>query len=127
MKKLFVGLLLVVSCASGSSKPVAKHQASARCEPAALEITAENLKFSQDCLATTADQSASLTFDNKDSTEQHNFAIFTDEETKDNVFRSELFLGPAVKTLEIPALDKGTYHFHCDVHPDTMKGTFIAA
>jgi plastocyanin len=29
--------------------------------------------------------------------------------------------GPAKVTYDIPALDPGTYYFHCDVHP-TMSG-----
>jgi plastocyanin len=32
--------------------------------------------------------------------------------------------GPTTVTYDIPALDAGTYYFHCDVHP-TMNGSVV--
>lgn len=99
------------------------------CRPAgtALSITASNLQFSTDCLAAPAGQAFTIEFDNQDSTEPHNLSIYTDETASQKLFGEEPFLGPRMVTYNVPALEAGTYHFHCDVHLDVMRGTFVVA
>ena len=42
-----------------------------------------------------------------------------------SVFKGALITGVKTITYHVPALKPGTYTFHCDVHPDSMKGTFV--
>jgi FtsP/CotA-like multicopper oxidase with cupredoxin domain len=39
----------------------------------------------------------------------------------------DVVAGPTVTTYHVPELQPGTYFFRCDIHPDTMHGTFVAA
>lgn len=100
----------------------------APCEPAgvALKLVASNTKFDTGCLAAPAGQAFTVAFDNKDQL-PHNLAILKSHEATDVLYRSEIFQGPANKTLDVPALEAGTYVFHCEVHPAVMLGTFVVA
>ena len=114
---------LVVACGGGgggSSDTVT-------CSPKGqdLSISAENFQFSTNCLAVTAGQSSTIAFDNKDAGAAHNVAIYTDSSASKNLFRGDIVTGPKSTTYDVGALDPGTYYFRCDVHPDSMHGTFI--
>ena len=56
----------------------------------------------------------------------HNFAVYKNSKalSADKIFVGDLFAGPATKTLTFTAPGAGSYYFRCDVHPDTMNGTF---
>ena len=49
-------------------------------------------------------------------------AIHEGSPTGPEVFRGEVFPGPAKKTYDVPPLQAGSYGFICSVHP-TMAGT----
>jgi plastocyanin len=85
-------------------------------------IVAQNLAFDTSAITLPAGVSSTITFDNEDAGVQHDIAIYTDDSLSTNLFRGDLVTGPATKEYTIPALDAGTYYFHCDVHP-TMNGT----
>jgi len=85
-------------------------------------ITAQNLSFSPTELSLPAGQPSTITFDNQDSGVQHNIDIFSDSSYTTSVFKGDLVTGVATQDYNVPALDAGTYYFHCDVHP-TMTGT----
>jgi plastocyanin len=69
---------------------------------------------------------SSITFDNKDPGATHNIAIFTDESASTSLFDGPDVLGPGTATYDVPALDPGTYYFHCDTHP-TMNGSVVVS
>ncbi|MGH9157381.1 MAG: cupredoxin domain-containing protein [Acidimicrobiales bacterium] len=96
------------------------------CAPAgpALTVTAEDIAWNTDCLAASADQSFTITMENKDSL-PHNVAILAGHSSTEILFRGDITQGPKSVTYEVPALKAGTYVFHCEVHPAEMRGTFV--
>ena len=87
-----------------------------------LAISAQNVAFDTAALSAPADTPFTIDFDNKDPSIQHNVAIHEGSPTGPEVFKGEVFPGPAKKAYAIPPLKAGTYGFICTVHP-TMTGT----
>ena len=92
----------------------------------ALAITASGTAFDVGCLAAPAGQAFTIVMENKDSV-AHNLAILESHDAEDVLFRGDIFQGPKSTTYQVQALKAGTYAFHCEVHPGTMKGTFVVA
>ena len=63
-----------------------------------------------------------IEFDNRDPGTPHNVAIHQGSPTGPEIFKGEIFPGPAKRTYDIPALQAGTYGFVCSVHAN-MTGT----
>jgi plastocyanin len=85
-------------------------------------VTAQNLAFSPTEISLPAGEPSTITFDNQDAGVPHNIDIFSDAGYTTSVFKGDLVTGVATQTYDVPALDAGTYYFHCDVHT-TMTGT----
>lgn len=80
--------------------------------------------FAQTELTAPAGQPFTISFDNRDAGVPHNLAIYGEEDFSGQAIAATgIQPGPVTETLEVPALDPGTYHFRCDVHPTTMTGT----
>ncbi len=88
----------------------------------ALQIAAQNVQFDTAALSAPADTPFKIDFDNRDASIPHNVAIHEGSPAGPEVFKGEVFPGPAKKTYDVPALKAGTYGFICSVHP-TMAGT----
>jgi plastocyanin len=127
-----VALVALVAC-GGSSKKNSSATATTmadvmpKCTPsgAALTITAKSVKFDKDCLAAPANQPSTIEFDNQDASIPHNLSIYTDKSATKELFKGDEFVGVNKKTYNVPPLAPGSYHFHCDIHPTTMEGTFV--
>lgn len=122
-----VAILLLTACAGGEEAGQAPTP-KLPCEPSgtSLRVAAENTMFDTDCLAVPAGRAFQITLDNRDQ-DQHNVAIYSDQDLSENLFRGDIFMGPAEVIYEVPALDSGEFFFQCDVHPEEMKGTFVVA
>jgi LPXTG-motif cell wall-anchored protein len=96
------------------------------CSPAgtSLALTAEGHKFDKDCLAVPAGETFTIRFDNRDA-DRHNVAILPSHTATTTLFEGDIIPGPKSLTYNVPALKPGTYHFHCEVHPNLMNGVFI--
>lgn len=92
-----------------------------------LTVTASGLKFDTNELDLTAGQPTKITFDNKDAGTLHNIAIYTDSSASKALFQGEQIAGVSSTTYTVPALQPGTYYFHCDVHPSLMFGTVVVS
>ncbi len=90
----------------------------------AMEIRV--LGFDTQSLTVPADMPLTVEFDNPDAGVQHNFAIYTSSDLATALFQGEIITGPAKITYQVPPIPKGTYHFVCDVHPQTMTGTLTS-
>jgi plastocyanin len=90
-----------------------------------IALSAQNIAFSAESLTVPAATPFELRFDNLEAA-PHNVAIFQGADaTAPNVFREAPFAGPKEVVYMVPALEAGSYYFHCDVHPN-MKGTLNA-
>jgi len=79
--------------------------------------------FDQSTLSVKADVPIALEFDNQDPNVPHNVVIFDGpDETSPELFKGALVTGPSKTTYKVDALPAGSYFFHCEVHPTTMKG-----
>lgn len=78
--------------------------------------------FSTDRLTVSTSDPIRLSFDNADEGVPHNVAIYTDDSASESIFVGDTITGPDEITYEIPALDRGSYFFRCDIHP-VMDGT----
>jgi plastocyanin len=90
-------------------------------------VTASGLAFDTNEIDLAAGEPTKLTFNNQDAGTTHNIAIYPSESdiSPDKaLFQGEVATGPTTVTYDIPALDAGTYYFHCDVHP-TMNGSVV--
>lgn len=91
-----------------------------------LNIVAQNVLFTTRSLTATAGQPVQLTFDNKDAGVLHNVAFYTNASATSVIYKSEITTGPNVSTFNFTApASPGNYFFRCDVHPDTMTGSFV--
>ena len=91
-----------------------------------LQLAARNLLFDKRTLSAAANQPVQLTFDNADAGTLHNFALYTNNRATTKIFGGDLTTGPNVTTYRFTAPAPGSYFFRCDVHPDTMTGTFTS-
>src|SRR5581483_3179027 len=128
--------VVLVVAAAGSGPAWADHTpggsgtrtAAAPCAPSgtSLALTAENHKFDKDCLAVTAGESFTIRFDNRDS-DRHNVAILPSHMSTETLFAGDIVAGPKSTVYAVPNMKAGTYHFHCEIHPNLMNGTFVVA
>ena len=95
-----------------------------------LAVIAEGVQFVTDegeplaCLATEAQTDFTIAFDNRDAGVDHNVSIYDDAVAH---FQGEIFTGPGTREYAVPAIPEpgDTYEFVCDVHPTSMRGTFV--
>jgi plastocyanin len=82
-----------------------------------VDLTAANITFSNTAIRTTAGD-VTFVVKNDDGVE-HNLTIEGGKADKDV---------EAHKTVKVKAkLPAGTYAFHCEYHPDQMKGTIVVS
>lgn len=84
-------------------------------------ISAAGLAFDTSTLTFAAKKQSSLEFQNND-TAPHDIAIYTDSSATNALFTGDIVDPGTSKTYDIPALDEGTYFFHCTIHTQ-MSGT----
>lgn len=86
-------------------------------------IAASELAFDAGTLIVPAGRPFGLEFENR-SPVPHNVSIA--DRRGDAVFTGEIFSGPGSVIYDVPALERATYTFACDVHPRQMTGTMRA-
>jgi len=87
-----------------------------------LAVSASSLTFDPTALQAPADTPFKIEFDNRDPSIPHNIAIHEGSPTGPEVWKGEIFPGPAKKTYDVPPLKAGAYAFVCAVHA-SMTGT----
>ena len=89
-------------------------------EATVLKVSADNTAFDTKALEVAAGQPFKIEFANNEDVD-HNVGIWKDDE---EIFRGEVFAGPATETYVVDALPAGEYTFICDIHPvPAMTGT----
>jgi plastocyanin len=89
-----------------------------------IQLRASNLAFDKTSLSAAANQPVNVQFENADAGVLHNFALYNNASASQKIFGGELSTGPTTVNYKFTAPAAGTYFFRCDVHPDTMKGSF---
>jgi plastocyanin len=91
-----------------------------------ITLTAKNSAFDTSTITVPAGSTVVMTFVNNDANVPHNFALYTDNKATNKIFAGDLITGIKTVTYTFTAPSKkGSYFFRCDVHPETMTGTFI--
>ena len=88
----------------------------------AVEITADDLAFDATTIEATAGEDFTITLVNNDSA-PHNISLYTEEGGDQIVLGDTAEAGQTV-TVDVSALEPGTYYFQCDIHPD-MNGSVV--
>lgn len=115
----------------GTATTAMDHHGGASADCAAstsLSVVAQNTAYNTACLAVPAGQQFTLALDNKDAGLPHSIAILASHESNQIFASTGIFPGAQTKSVTVTPdklPGKGTYHFHCEVHPTTMQGTFI--
>ena len=91
-----------------------------------ITVVASNVAFASDCIAATANQAYTVSFENKD-TVTHNIVFLESHNPGAAVFfRADLVAGTSTKTFSAgPFTKAGVFAFHCEIHPDRMSGAFV--
>jgi plastocyanin len=93
--------------------------------PVSARIVAKDLQYNPRTIRAAPGAEVNVTLDNQDPGVLHNIAFYTNNRATDKIFGSELVPGPRVENFRFTAPSSpGAYFFRCDVHPDTMNGTF---
>jgi plastocyanin len=98
--------------------------AAAGCTPSgtSLGLAAQNHAFDTDCLAVPAGEAFTIRFENRDR-DRHNLAILPSHTSTETLFQGDIVPGPNNIVYAVRNLKAGTYHFHCQIHPNLMNGT----
>ena len=98
------------------------------CSPSGTSLTliAENHAFDTDCLAVRAGEAFTIRFENRDN-DRHNVAILPSHTSTETIFQGDILPGPKNTVYAVTNMKAGTYHFHCEIHPNLMNGAFLVA
>jgi plastocyanin len=90
----------------------------------ALQVTAKDLAFNPTTLSAPAGGTVVIAFSNQDPQVPHNIVVFKGADASAPVlFTGQPVTGPGTARYSFAAPPPGTYFFHCQFHPTTMKGT----
>ena len=89
-----------------------------------IQLRAQNILFDKRALTAAANSPVAIQFENADAGVLHNFALYNNSSASQKIFGGDLTTGPATTTYKFTAPAAGGYFFRCDVHPDTMTGSF---
>ena len=88
-------------------------------------LAAKNTAYDKDCLSAQGGKPFTLAFDDQEAV-PHNVAIFKGNNANGpNVFRGAIVTGPKAIQYHVGVLQRGTYFYHCDVHPTAMTGKLV--
>jgi plastocyanin len=91
-----------------------------------ITLTAKNFAFDTSTITAPAGSTVTVTFINNDTGAPHNVAFYTDSTARTPIYVGQIVTGPATTTYTFTAPSQpGTYFFRCDVHPETMTGSFV--
>jgi plastocyanin len=88
-----------------------------------LQITASNLQWNPRALTAPPETAVTVRMNNQDAV-VHNFSVYRTNQGSGQIFMGELHTGPGIKDYTFTTPGPGSYFFRCDVHPDTMTGSF---
>jgi plastocyanin len=97
--------------------------------PVSVTIVAKNILFDKRSLSANAANEFTVTLDNQDAGVLHNIAFYTNRSASSPLVPGQsvgqVFAGVAQQTYKFTPPRAGSFFFRCDVHPDTMTGSFV--
>jgi plastocyanin len=91
-----------------------------------IDLAAATMAFDKKTITVPAGVMVMINFDNRDKGVPHNFAVYKTSAAKEQIFSGQVITGPQRITYTFMAPGTpGNYFFRCDVHPETMTGTFV--
>jgi plastocyanin len=99
-------------------------------EGQSAEITASNLSYDKKEITAKAGGKIRIRLTNKDSGVEHNIAFYKTSAATEPVSTGSVgirFQGPGTGDTAFDVPTAGKYFFRCDVHPQTMTGTFTVS
>lgn len=91
-----------------------------------IGLAARDMQFNATTITVPAGSNVTINFDNQDQGVQHNFALYTNQDTTNYIYIGKNITGPARTAYLFTAPSKpGTYFFRCDNYPRLMKGNFV--
>ena len=115
------------SSASSTPSPSATSSASASGGGGTATATIQaipTIKFSTSQMSLPAGKTVTVTLENNDPGQTHDFSVYADSGYTQSLGKTELITGPGTTaSVDLGPLDLGTYYFRCDVHPPQMFGT----
>ncbi len=122
---LGVALIVVAACNGDDDDGDGDRETPAPGEETAEIMMIPSIQFDRSELTISADTDVTITADNTDEGVRHNFSVYTDDLTTDNLGMTEICTAPCVDAVTLN-LAAGDYFFRCEVHPAQMTGTLIA-
>jgi len=124
---LTVGSIALATACGGSSVDLAADatKVADQAPATSFDLVAKGNKFNQSILVAKADSEVKISLANQDTSGVHNFALYTDKDAKELIYRGEIFQGNKTVDDSFQAPAPGVYYFRCDAHPDEMTGTFV--
>lgn len=113
-------VLMLAACSSSASPTPAAGGGTATVTNGAVTITAASLEFDADAIEAPAGEAFTITLVNND-TVPHNISVYT-EEGGERLAEGEIVNAGESTTIDVAALDAGTYYWVCDLHPE-MNGS----
>ncbi len=86
------------------------------------------IAFDKTVLTVPAGTEVTVSFDNQDTGQSHNWAVYTDDSASEAIAGGafeNVCTAPCNAEVTFGPLDAGEYFFRCDVHPTDMVGTLI--
>ena len=91
-----------------------------------ITLAAKNFAFDKNTITVPAGSTVVMTFNNDDAGIPHNFALYPDNRAVAPIFTGTIITGVQTATYTFTAPSApGRYFFRCDIHPETMTGTFV--
>lgn len=93
--------------------------------PVSVKLVAKNTLFDKRTISASPGSQMTVDLDNEDAGVLHNIAFYTNRTATTKIAASNPTAGVATEEVKFSAPSApGNYFFRCDVHPDTMNGTF---
>jgi plastocyanin len=118
---LVVGLLVLAGC-SDEDKPTNERNAAAGTPSTSYTEKITDNKFSITSMTVPADQQVTVTVEN-DGAAIHNWHMLDVKGVQGEEITAPLLTTGKSDAVTFTIATPGTYHFHCDTHPQEMQGT----
>ena len=117
------GLAILFAAGGLAAYGVGQRPEERKAGPPAQTVIAKDIAFQTKQLKVPAGAAITVNFKNEDAV-PHNMDFTVDQEGTQTFYKQDPLPGPITSTYQFTAPKAGTYHYHCDVHPN-MTGMLV--